>query len=190
MTVSLVCRDANQYLGVAQADFYFRESDQVYWWNFFKGYVGIWCQMMTIIAMGVAFSTFLSAPIVMLGTIVMIIVGFSSEFIREMTLITHEGGGPIESLYRVVTQQNMIVELDTGIVTTAIEQTDILIIQMLNSLTYLAPNFAQLNFSDFLTYGYAIESQRVLIALTITLAFCVGLTVLGYFSLKTREIAK
>lgn len=190
LNLSLTCRDFNQYLGVARADLYFRASDQVYWWNFAKGYVGIWCQMMIIIAMGVAFSTFLSAPITMFSTIVMIIIGFFSKFIREMTEASHEGGGPIESMIRVVTQKNMILDLDTGVTTTIVEQTDNLIVQSLSAMTYLAPNFSQLNFSNFLTYGYAIDSHRILVALTITLAFCIGLTILGYFALKTREIAK
>ncbi len=190
ISLNLSCRDFNQYLGVARADLYFRANDQVYWWNFLKGYVGIWCQMMIIIAMGVAFSTFLSAPITMLGTLVMIIIGFFTTFIREMTEASHAGGGPIESLIRVVTQKNMVLDLDTGVVTTIVEQTDRLIVQSLSALTYLAPNFAQLNFSEFLTYGYAIDSHRILAALTVTIAFCLGLTVLGYFALKTREIAK
>jgi hypothetical protein len=140
--------------------------------------------------MGVAFSTFVSAPIAMLGTSVMIIIGFFTAFIREMTLASHEGGGPIESLIRVVTQKNMILDLDTGVTQTVVEQLDKLIVQILNAMTYLAPNFNQLNFSEFLTYGYAIDSDRILVALTITLGFCAGLTILGYFALKTREIAK
>jgi hypothetical protein len=194
--LSLTCRDFNQYLGAAKADIYFRANDQVYWWNFTKGYIGIWFQMMIIIAMGVAFSTFLSAPITMLGTSVMIIVGFFTTFIREMTDVEHAGGGPIESLIRVVTQKNMILDLDTGILTTVVEQLDKLIIAMMSSLTYLAPNFGGgqrgriLNFSDYLTYGYAIQSDRILAGLTTTIAFVIGLTILGYFALKTREIAK
>ena len=188
--LSLSCRDINQYLGVAKADLYFRASDKVYWANFFKGYVGIWCQMIIIIAMGVAFSTFLSAPITMLGTLVMIIIGFNTPFIRELTDVNHDGGGPIESCIRVVTQKNMMVDLDTGVVTTVIENVDRLILAILNALTYLAPNFSQLNFSNYLTYGFAVDNQRIFIAVLITLAFCVGLTILGYFALKTREIAK
>lgn len=196
----LSCRDVNQYLGVARSDVYFRAGDHLYWLNFAKGYVGIWCQMMIIIAMGVAFSTFLNAPVTMFGTIVMIIVGFFTTFIRDMLPVADPGlgeqvakpigGGPIESFIRVVTQQNMMVDLDTGIATTFVEQADKLIVQVLNAITYLAPNFSQLNFADFLTNGYAIDSQRIMVAVTITLAFCVGLTVLGYFALKTREIAK
>ena len=188
--MSLSCRDYNQYLGVARADMYFRASDDVYWFNYFKGYVGIWCQMMTIIAMAVAFSTFLGTPIVMLGVLMMMIVGFFTPFIRSLTDIERDGGGPIESLIRIVTQKNMQVNLETGVATTLIKESDKFISQRLSDLTYLAPNFKQLDFSEFLTYGYSIDNQRILVALAITFAFCVGLTLLGYFSLKTREIAK
>ncbi|QEG21140.1 ABC transporter permease [Mariniblastus fucicola] len=190
LELSLSCRDLNQYLGVARADMYFRASDDVYWFNYFKGYVGIWCQMMIIIAMAVAFSTFLGTPIVMLGVLTMMIIGFFTPFIRSLTEVGRDGGGPIESFIRILTQKNMQVDLETGVATTLIKESDNFISQRLSDLTYLAPNFKQLDFSEFLTYGYSIDNQRILVALAITLAFCIGLTLLGYFSLKTREIAK
>ena len=190
INVVLRCEDYNQYIGVARADVYFRASDDLYWANFFKGYLGIWCQMIIVIAMGVSFSTFLSAPITMLATIVTMIVGFFTPFIRTMTQEDVAGGGPIESLFRLVTQRNMEVTLETGIGTTLMEQSDNLLVAGLSTLTYLAPNFSQMNFADFLTYGYSIDSQRLLVAVAITLAFCAGLSILGYFCLKTREIAK
>jgi hypothetical protein len=146
--------------------------------------------MMIIISMGVALSTFLSAPVTMLGTTVIIIIGFFTNFIRTMMDPNVVGGGPIESFIRVVTQQNMVQSLETGIMTTLIEQTDRLLVLLLGAMTYLAPNFSSLNFSKFLTHGYAIDTQRMLVAVTITFAFCLGLSILGYFALKTREIAK
>ncbi|MEE2825007.1 MAG: hypothetical protein VYE64_00110 [Planctomycetota bacterium] len=190
LNLVLRCEDYNQYIGVARADVYFRATDDLYWANFFKGYLGIWCQMIIVIAMGVSFSTFLSAPITMLATLVTMIIGFFTPFIRTMTEEDVAGGGPIESLFRLVTQKNMEVTLETGIGTTLMEQTDNLLVGGLSTLTYLAPNFAQLNFSDFLTYGYSIDSQRILVAMAITIAFCMGLSIVGYFCLKTREIAK
>ena len=190
LNLVLRCEDYNQYIGVARADVYFRAADDLYWANFFKGYLGIWCQMIIVIAMGVSFSTFLSAPITMLATVVTMIVGFFTPFIRTMTEEDVAGGGPIESLFRLVTQKNMEVTLETGIGTTLMEQSDKLLVGGLSILTYLAPNFAQMNFADFLTYGYSIDSQRLIVAFAITLAFCIGLSILGYFCLKTREIAK
>ena len=190
LRIKLACLDRNQYLGCARADIYFRASDEIYTWNFVKGYIGIWCQMMIIIAMSVAFSTFLSSPIVMLGVIMMMVVGFYTPFIRALKTEAWDAGGPIESFYRLVTQSNMRTELERGWVRTLIEAIDNFMNQRLSDLTYLAPNFSNLDFSKFLTHGYAIDTQRMIVAVAITLAFCIGLTLLGYFSLKTREIAK
>ena len=186
----LRCEDRNQYLGVARGDIYLRAGDDLYWWNFVKGYLGIWAQLMVVIALGVSFSTFLSAPVVVIATIVMMLIGFSREFIQNLTLVDASGGGPLESFWRLVTQKNMETPLVPGIPRTLLEQADFLLVNMLNSLTYLAPDFRELNFASFLTYGYSIDPDRLAVALMICLSFCFGLSVLGYFCLKTREIAK
>ena len=186
----LKCEDRNQYLGCARADIYFRGEDDSFIGNFFKGYLGIWCQMMIIISLGVAFSTFLSSPVTMLASLVAIIFGFFGDFVRDLATEDVSGGGPVEAFFRLVTQNNMETPLETGWGTTLIEQLDRLIVVMLESLTYLAPDFRKLNFSDFLTYGYSIDGDRLLVAVSITIGFCIGLTILGYFCLKTREIAK
>lgn len=195
--VDLSCRDRNQYLGVARSDVYFRGRDQVYWWNFVKGYIGIWCQMMIIIAMGVAFSTVVGTPLVMMGVIAVMIVGFNNDFIQGLArvdavgnLINEEGGGPIESIVRIVTQTNMMTDLETGVFNTVIQKTDYGLVKLLQMLTYLAPDFRQLNFSDYLVYGYSVDNQEMLIGVAITIAFLLGLILLGYFCLKTTEIAK
>ncbi len=188
--LELRCLDRNQYIGVARADVYFRSRDNSYGLNFAKGYLGIWCQMMIIISMGVAFSTFLSAPIVMLSSLVAIIVGFCTPFIRDIDNPELTGGGPIESMYRLITQKNMQEGLGEGVVVTLMQQADSFMVKCLESLTYIVPNFTQMNFSDFLTYGYSVDNDRLFVAMMIAFAFCLGLSVLGYFCLKTREIAK
>ena len=190
LKLTLKCRDYNQYLGVAQPDVYFRPSDAPYAWNFFKGYVGIWCQMIIVIAIGVALSTSLSAPITMLGTIVIIFLGFFSGFVQDLAKPNNIGGGPIESLIRVVTQQNMTSDLDTNWFTTFVQNADIGISYLLYGFSFLAPDFSKFNFSNELSAGYSVSNSRLLIALSLTFVFCLGFTLLGYFSLKTREIAK
>jgi hypothetical protein len=186
----LKCRDINQYVGVAQKDVYFRPQDAPYGFNFFKGYLGIWCQMMIVIAIGVALSASLSAPITMLGTIVIIILGFFSTFVQGLVAPDNLGGGTFESLIRVVTQKNMMQDLDTGWFVTIVKNVDYGISMFLYGLTFLAPDFSSFNFSKELSSGYSIGSNRVLIALALTFVFCCGFTLLGYYSLKTREIAK
>lgn len=186
----LRCEDQNQYLGVARENIYFRATDSLYWWNFIKGYLGIWSQMLVMISLGVALSTFLSAPVTMIGIMVMLVLGFNTKFIKDLVSKDNVGGGPIESFYRIITQKNMEVELEPGLATMVLEQTDYFLVSMLGSLTNIAPNFSQLNFSDFLLYGYSVDVHRLAAALAVSAAFCLGLTVFGYFCFKTREIAK
>ena len=73
---------------------------------------------------------------------------------------------------------------------TLIEKADYLAVNSMMLLTYLAPDFRQLNFSSYLVYGFAVVDQQMLIAVAVTIAFLLGLVLCGYFCLKTREIAK
>ncbi len=189
LKVIVRCEDAGQYIGVGLGDVYFRAEDNVYWLNFFKGYVGIWFQMMIVVTLGVVFSTFLSTPVTMLGTSCVVVLGFLSKFIRNMRAPESAGGGPIESMVRLVTQQNMVEEMEQSFATTLMKQADVVFVYCLNSLTYVAPNFGKLDFSSFLKYGYWIETDRLMVAGAASLALCFGLFVFGYFCLKTREIA-
>ncbi len=194
LKVILRCEDLNQYIGVARADLYFRGQDDVFWWNFVKGYLGLWAQMMVVVSIGVALSTFLSTPVTILGSLVIFLIGFCTPFIRKMLAPTAEGtgpegGGPIESFLRIIRQENMVSALETNWFNTVIVKTDELILVGLNSLTYLAPSFSDLDFSRYLTYGYSISNDRIMVAILIALAFFAGSSLIGYFTLKTREIA-
>lgn len=189
LKVILRCEDKNQYIGIARADVYFRSQDDLFWWNFAKGYLGLWAQMMVVVSIGVALSTFLSTPVTILGSLVIFLIGFCIPFIRGLIAPTAEGGGPIESFLRIIRQQNMVAALETNWINTMISKTDELILAALNSLTYLAPNFAELDFSRYLTYGYSVSNDRMMMAVLVALAFFFGSSIVGYFTLRTREIA-
>ena len=189
LKLNVRCVDQDQYLGMAQADIYFRSTDRPYWWNFTKGYIGIWLQMMIVISLGVAFSTFLSSPVVMLASICTIIFGFFSESIRKFASFDVEGGGPIESFVRLITQKNVGSPFADTLGTDIMKSVDRVFISMVGAVTNIVPDFSRLDFSDFLTFGYFVNNDRLFVAAAISAAFCVGLVFLGYFCLKTRELA-
>lgn len=189
LKLTVRCLDEDQYLGMAKADIYFRATDKPYWWNFVKGYIGIWLQMVIVTCLGVAFSTFLSSPVVMLAVICTITFGFFSEWLQKLASFSIEGGGPIESLVRLITQQNVSQPLPAGIGSNIIKSIDSVFINMVGAVTQIVPNFSRLDFSDFLTHGYFVDNDRLLVAVVISAAFCLGLTIFGYFCLKTRELA-
>ena len=50
LEIRLQCLEPQQYFGMAQADLYIRAADGSFAWNFCKGYLGIWLQMVLVIA--------------------------------------------------------------------------------------------------------------------------------------------
>ena len=102
---------------------YLKASDGSYPLNFCKGYFGIWMQMVLVVGFGVMFSTFLSGPVAMIAIIAtLVVMGFFTENVVDLftAVIEHNykivpGGGPIESLIRIVTQQNITLELEPSL---------------------------------------------------------------------------
>jgi hypothetical protein len=154
--------------------------------------------MLSIIALTIALSTFLKGPVVLIGSLGLVVFGYSGRFIAfvaESVLGDDPtqnvwGGGPIEALYRIVTQMNLQHPLPVGMGTNIIQFIDSqILLPGLQSLSYAVPRFEQFNLSNYLAYGYTIDNQVLLINLAVALSFTVGVTVLGYFCFKAREIA-
>ena len=192
LKLTLRCNDPGHYLGVAQADVYFRTGDSPYWSNFLRGYLGIWLQLVVIVSLGVVLSTFLGSPVTIIGIITFVVLGFYSDFIGQMTEHKEEmvGGGPIESLVRLVTQKNMMVPLGNESAESALEVADRILAYAMYSTTLSVPDLRKADFSSFVQYGYGIDFQRILVAFTSTIVFSICVMIAGYFCLKTREIAK
>ena len=89
LQIELRCLDPAQYFGVAQDDVYLRTPDAPFFLNFFKGYLGIWLQMMLLTALGVFFSTFLSGPVAMLSTAGMLVGGLWHDFLFQLATGQH-----------------------------------------------------------------------------------------------------
>lgn len=197
MDVVLRCVDAQQYLGVARASVYFHAGDSSFDWNFARGFLGIWAQMLVVISLTIALSTFLKGPVVMIGTAGIVIFGYAGQFITHLAKATLGapvddiwGGGPVEALYRLLTQMNLQQPLPAGFGFTIIEFIDTrLLLPAMTNITYAVPQFSEFNLSNYLAYGYTIDNQQLMIILIVALTFSFSMTVFGYFCFKTREIA-
>jgi len=192
------CIDQKQYVGVARASIYFHAGDESFAWNYARGIVGVWGQMLAIVALSIALSTFLKGPVVLIGSLGVIVFGYSAKFVlfvADAVLIGDPlkniwGGGPLEALYRLVYQMNLQLPLPPGAGTTLIKFMDAqLLLPGMKSLSFAVPRFENFNLSNYLAYGYAIDNQVLLINLAMALSFVLGMMVLGYFCFKTREIA-
>jgi hypothetical protein len=185
-----------QYFGAAQADMYLRATDGYFTLNFIKGYIGIWLQMMLLIGMGVLFSTFLSGPVAILATAGMMLGGFFHQFLYEVayqqTMSGGQvfGGGPFESMLRMITQESITADMDPNLRTMVVQTLDKFAEPLMKVAVMLVPDFGRYSFADYVAYGFNIPGDQVLKFTFRMLAFVIPVFVAGLFCLKTREVAQ
>jgi ABC-type transport system involved in multi-copper enzyme maturation permease subunit len=189
--VIVQCLDRGQYFGFAQADCFIRLPEGLPLANFVKGFLAIWMMMVIVIAVAVLMSTFLSGPIAMVAAITFIILGFFRAFFVQIALGESYGGGPVESLVRIVTQMNVMSPFDPSPAVSAMQGVDNVLKGAMRALSNVLPDFSTyLDRVRYVADGFAIPTDAVLQDLTVTLAYVVGMAIVGYFCLRTREMAK
>ena len=185
------CLEPSQYFGAGQPDLWLHAADARFAVNFFKGYLGIWLQMVLVVAFGVMFSTFLSGPVAMLATVGAMVGGFFSDFLTRLSQHAVLGGGPFEAILRLVRQDNLMSELEPGLRTTAIQMADKVAEKGLWVIAHILPPFTDFNYADWVANGFDVTwNPWVVIPALRALAFLIPVFVAGYFFLKTREVAQ
>jgi len=190
LEIVVQCLDSAQYFGFAQPDLYLRLPDASPAWNYVKAQLGIWVQMVLVIAIAVTASTLLNGPVAMLFTVSFILLGFFKGFFVAVATGKQVGGGPIESLIRLVTQKNQITGLDQSFGVQVIQWIDWVLKQAMLSLAQVLPDFRSFSTVDYVAYGFSIPTNKISQDLVVTAAYVLGLCIIGYFCLRTREVAK
>lgn len=186
----LRCLEPGQYFGAAQPDLYVRADDASFKLNFVKGYFGIWTQMVLVIAFGVMSSTLLSGPVAMLATLGIVMAGLFSSFMVELAYGKTYGGGPVESIIRLFTQQNVMTEMDPGLTTTVAKMADYVLLHFLQAFAAIVPAFGNFSYADWVADGFNVSTDLILIHSLMVVGFVIPLVVAGYLFLKTREVAR
>jgi hypothetical protein len=190
LEVWIQCSDRGQYFGMAEPDVYVLENDGNFAINFIKGYIGIWLQMLMVTTFGVGFSTFLSGPVGMLATLATIVMGLFRKFIVDLVSGVLEGGGPLEALIRTLTQANLSIDLGIGQYPTAVVQfLDSVFLFCLNLITIALPDYGSFSMTEWVATGFNIDSSLLAMNILRALTYFVFVTLIGYFFLKTREVA-
>jgi len=190
LRVEVFCLSSGQYLGMARPDLFIRQPDAPFAASYFKAISGIWLMMTLVIVLGVTASSFAKGPVATLLTFVFLVVGrIGLNFLNQLTSGTHEGGGPAESVYRILLHMNPTVPLTKTPLTTTLEYIDKGFLGGLAALKHVIPDFQRYNFSEFTANGFDVPWDAALLpALALTIGFVIPCLVLGYFSLKAREL--
>ena len=152
--IILQCASPQQYFGMAQGDMYLRAAEGSFVWNFIKGYLGIWLQVVLVVSLGVTYSTFLSGPVAMVATLGTLLGGFFHEFMYRLATSQTYGGGPFESIIRILTQQNQTSELEPGLRSTVAQGLDQVTEFFLRLITAVLPDVPAVQF-------FRVRRQRI-----------------------------
>ncbi|EMI40586.1 ABC transporter permease [Rhodopirellula sp. SWK7] len=195
MTIVVRCLDDSQYLGMTPASVYLRPTDHSFAWNLAKAYMSIWLQMTMVTAFGVMFSTFLTGPVAMVATAVCVLLGFSAEQVYDtrhyIDAGIERGGGPIESMVRLLKQDAMTTQLDVDTVAAKVIKTaDAGIVYTLDAIATALPNLPKMvNTAEFAASGFDIFGAILARHAVATLGYVLLAFLISYFTLKAREIA-
>jgi hypothetical protein len=190
LTIEIRCISPTQYLGMAESDLYLLSSSGNFGANFMKGLFGVWLQAMVLTAIGVFAGTFLSWPVALLTTIAFFFAGqlaygFLVDFTRQAVL----GGGPFESLIRLVTHDNQMSDLAPTAGVVIAKTLDGLVMPIMSMLVYIVPNFQALDVSNTVADGFAVSWSTIISNTLLALAYALPFSIVGYFILKHREVA-
>ncbi|MHB8969838.1 MAG: ABC transporter permease [Pirellulaceae bacterium] len=193
LEVIVRCDDSSQYFGMAQADVYIKAPDASFAWNFTKAYITIWLQVIIVICLGVMFSTFLSTPVAILATVSSVLLGFFGKFVQDLWSGQAFGGGPIEALIRLVNQDNLLNPLEFGtgdIGVRIVKFMDNVLLTVMHALSAVLPDFSGLGrASEYVAYSYNFYDQLLARQCLVTFVYVTAIAIVGYFFLRTREIA-
>ncbi len=190
LRIEIRCMSPTQYLGMAESDLYLLPRSGNFGINYMKGLFGIWLQAMVLTAIGVCAGTFLSWPVALLTTISFFVAGqlafaFLVDFTRQAVL----GGGPFESLIRLVTHDNQMSDLAPTAGVVLAKTLDSLVMPVMSMLVYVVPNFNALDVSNMVADGFAVSWGLLGLNTLLALAYALPFSLAGYFILKNREVA-
>jgi len=142
-----------------------------------------------VIGFGVMFSTLLSGPIALLATLGTMSVAIFSDFIHQLSAGKMIGGGPFEAIIRIVSQDNLTVDL-TGVQAVAAHALDKLVQKCLAVVAAAVPDLGRFDYSVFLADGFKIPGDLVAQQSAVMLGFLLPLLIVGYVFLRNREVAR
>jgi hypothetical protein len=190
LNVTVHCMSPTQYLGMAESDFYLLADSGNFGQNFMKGLFGIWLQAMVLTAIGVFAGTFLSWPVALLFTIAFFVAGHAATaLLKDFVLQTIIGGGPFESLIRLISHDNQMSELAPTLGVVVAKTFDSILMPVMARMVYLIPNLSSLDVSNTVAEGFAVSGPLMLSNTLVALAYALPFSIAGYFILKNREVA-
>lgn len=190
LRIEVRCLSPTQYLGMAESDLFLLPAQGSFGVNYMKGLFGIWLQALVLTAIGVFAGTFLSWPVALLTTIFFFVAGqLAFGFLVDFTRQAIMGGGPFESLIRLLTHDNQMSDLAPTASVILAKTLDSLVMPLMSMMVFVVPNFNALDVTNLVADGFAVGWGVLGINTLLALGYAIPFSVAGYYILNQREVA-
>jgi ABC-type transport system involved in multi-copper enzyme maturation permease subunit len=171
------CLSPDQWINLSTTSLAIVRSQGLFEWNLFKSLTILWLLTVLVITIAIFTSTFLSWPIAVVLTIVILLGRWG---------VTEVGDAANAGLGRqFVTDFGVRDPVQAQTLSSTIEQLNKLLLVVSNVL----PDINQFSATDDIDRGVSISTNRLSDALAVVAGFGIPLSVLAYVFLKNKEVA-
>lgn len=189
LSIYVKCESGGQLLGMAEPDLYLLEYEQPFELNFLKGMVGLWCRLCIIVALAVACSTYLSGILSFLAAGFIFMLGYVGEHLNDLAFGRNVGGGPFRSLSQLIKAEQPTTPLSESAGVKALVFGDQGWAWFVRRFQNLIPDVDSLNWSSFVSEGYNVNTEYLVVNLLVTFGYILPWGILAYYMMKSREVA-
>lgn len=187
LLVQAQCMTRNQFLGMAKHDLYFLPDEGVFEWNYAKGMFSLWLQVMFLLGIAVAASTFVNGFVAVLATVLVYVVGLCHDWVMSIAQREVVGGGPFESFIRLIGRRNLVSEIEPGFSKTMIDRIDPALEQVLGAVGAVVPNLTDVWTTTYVAEGYDIPMQLLARNALLIAGYLAPAVVVGCLLFRARE---
>ncbi len=189
MKVYVQCLSPGQMLGMAGPDLYLLEANRTFAENYVKGMVGLWCRLLLVLGLAVACGTYLTGVVALLATGFLFISGYFTDHIADLAANRSAGGGPFESLTKLVRTDVPTAQLGDKAADRLALTLDKGMAWVIRRFQNLVPDVESYSWTAFVQEGYNIRAEYLAVNILVTAAYLLPWLILAYYLIKSREVA-
>lgn len=198
MRVEVSCLSSGQFIGMARPDLFIRLPDRSFAVSFFKSVFSIGLMMVMVVVLGVTSGCFVKGPVATVLTAFIVIVGrLAHTFLEELASGVYKdnpgfemkGRGILDSLIRIPTHQAPVVELEDTLFHRIVKAVDNVELSGLWAIQHIFPDLSTFDTTEYVANSFDVPwAASLLPSLAVTFGYCLPWILIGYFSLKLREL--
>ncbi len=198
LRVEAECLSGAQFLGMARPDLFIRMPDRPFAVSYFKSVANIGLMAIMVVVLGVMSGCFLKGPVATILAAFIVIVGiWAHGFLVSLVTgrmqynqnLAMEGRGALDAMLRMHSHQHASITLEDAWSVRIINALDSVELNGLWAIQHIFPDFSLFNTTEYTANAFDVPWAAAMVPSLLTaFGYCLPWTIVGYFSLRLREL--